>query len=165
MPFGLGEIIGGVGDLAKSIVDRVWPKKMNEEEKAAAVQQIEAMITARDAEVIKASRDVMVAELEQGDTFTKRARPSIIYIGLGAVVFNHVLIPFINRIMEWITLLGDKSLESFAALTPIDLPPEFWYTWAGVCSVYALGRTAEKRGSRSQVLGWITGNTKVHNGG
>lgn len=164
MPLGLGEIIGGVGTVAKEIVDRFWPKKMSEEEKVAAAQAIEGMLAAREAEVVKASRDIMVAELEQGDNYTKRARPTIIYIGLAAVVFNYVFLPFVNRIMEWVTLLGDKSLEKFGSLTPIDLPADFWYVWGGVCSIYALGRSAEKRGARSQVLGWITGN-KVKNGG
>ena len=143
---------------ASNVVDKIWPDKLDEDERAKAVLELQTMIEARDATLIAAQRDVIVAELEQGDKFTKRARPMIVYVGLFAVVFNHVLIPFINRIAEWIALAKGTSLEAFGGLSPIDLPPDFWYVWGGVCSVYALGRTAEKKGVRNKLVGWITGN-------
>lgn len=153
-------IVESVTNIAGSILDRFAPKKMEEAERAKAVLDISAMIDARDNTLVKAQRDIIVAELEQGDTFTKRARPMIIYTGLAVMVFNHALIPFINRCIEWYMLTTGKSIEAFADLTPIDMPAEFWYVWGGVCSVYAVGRTAEKRGARSKLINWITGKGK-----
>ena len=160
---GLLDVIGTATGFAKDIVDRVWPKKLGEDERARAVLEIETMIEERDKSLIDASRDIMVAELRQGDTYTKRARPTIVYVGLGAILFNHVLIPFINRVIEWVMIFRTENLpETFSRLTPLDLPSEFWYVWAGVCSVYSLGRTAEKKGARHALIGWMTGNKDLH---
>ena len=161
MPLPLLNLIGSASKFATDIVGRFWPKKMDEAEKAKATLEIQRLIETRDNTLVSASKEVIVAELQQGDNYTKRARPSIIYIGLGAIVFNHVLIPFINRIIEWVIIFQGKELTEIAQLTPLNLPGEFWYVWGGVCSVYALGRTAEKRGARSALIGWITGNKKI----
>lgn len=159
------DFIKSATDFATMFVDKIWPDKLDEKERSVAVLELQRMIEARDDTLIKAQRDVIVAELEQGDKFTKRARPTIVYAGLGAVVFNYVLVPFVNRIAEWITLARGAGLEAFGGLSPLDLPADFWYVWGGVCAVYAIGRTAEKRGARDQIIGWMTGNTKLHKNG
>ena len=150
-------VIETAGNLALGIVDRILPKKLDPSERAEAVLKIQELIEKRDDGLISAQRDVIVAELAQGDNFTKRARPTIVYVGLFAVTFNHVFVPFVNRVMEWIILMKGELLEGFQGLTPVDLPAEFWYVWAGVCSVYAVGRTAEKKGVRNKIVSWITG--------
>jgi hypothetical protein len=160
------DFIKSAAGFATNIVDKIWPDKLDETERSAAVLELQKMIEARDDTLIKAQRDIIVAELEQGDKFTKRARPMIVYVGLGSVVFNYVLVPFVNRIAEWIALAKGASLDAFGGLSPLDLPADFWYVWGGVCAVYAVGRTAEKRGVRNQIVGWITGNKNLHaNGG
>lgn len=155
------DIIGTATGFARDIVDRFWPKKMDESEKAKATLEIQKLLEARDNALIDASKEIMVAELQQGDNFTKRARPSIIYFGLAAIAFNYVIIPFVNRIIEWAMVFKGEGLAEMAQLTPVNLPGEFWYVWGGVCSVYALGRTAEKRGARNALIGWITGNKNI----
>lgn len=161
MPLPLLDVIGSAAKFAADIVDRFWPKKMDEAERTRATLEIQRMLEARDNTLVTASKEIMVAELQQADNFTKRARPSIIYIGLAAIIFNHVLVPFVNRIIEWIIILKGEGLAEMAHLSPINLPSEFWYVWGGVCSVYALGRTAEKRGARGALISWITGNKDV----
>ncbi|MBT9167543.1 MAG: hypothetical protein DDT19_00881 [Syntrophomonadaceae bacterium] len=91
---------------------------------------------------MQAKRDIIVAELEQADTFTKRARPSVIYVGLGAIVFNYCFIPFFKFVTGIIAQLGGSTI----AITPepFDLPSEFWWAWGGVLSVYVIGRSTEK---------------------
>lgn len=159
------DIIGTAGDFAKGLLDRVWPEKMSEEEKKAAALKVQEMIDARDNALVNASKEVLLAELNQSDTFTKRARPMIVYVGLGAIIFNHVFVPFVNRIIEWVMILKEQSLEAFTGLSTVNLPADFWYVWGGVCSVYALGRTAEKKGARNKIIGMITGNTSLHKNG
>lgn len=151
-------IIGAIAGLAEKIVDRVIPDKLDGPERATAILEIQKMIQDHDTAVTDAQRDVIVAELNQGDKFTKRARPMIVYIGLFAIVFNYILLPFINRIVEWYQLLHGSNLEAFGNITPIIMPPEFWYAWTGVCSVYAVGRSMEKRGAHNAIVGYITGN-------
>jgi len=149
-------------ELAGNLLDRFWPEKLDEKERAAKVLEIAQMIESRDDTLIKAQRDVIVAELEQGDAFTKRARPWIVYAGLIMIAVNHVLIPFVNRIVEWVALGRDVDPAIFAQLSPVDLPAEFWTAWAGVVGIYAIGRTAEKRGARNDIIKWITGNKGLH---
>lgn len=153
-------IAEGVASIAGKILDRFAPTQMPEADRAKAVLGISAMIDERDATLVTAQRDIIVAELEQGDKFTKRARPMIVYTGLVVLVFNHALVPFINRCVEWYVLSQGGDLSAFAALTPMNLPSEFWYAWSGVVGVYAVGRTAEKRGARGKLINWITGKDK-----
>ena len=81
--------------------------------------------------VIDSKTKVMVAELQQKDKYTKRARPTVIYAGLVIMFLNSVLLP-------WITFFAGMELPT------ITLPGEFWYAWGGIASVYAFGRTKEK---------------------
>lgn len=157
------DIIGAATSFAKDIVDRFFPKQMSAAEKAQAALEIQRLVEARDHTLITASKEIMVAELQQADKYTKRARPTIIYVGLGAVVFTHVFVPFANRVIEWITIAKYGALpEALIQLPSISLPTDFWYVWGGVCSVYALGRTAEKKGIRHSIVGMITGNKETH---
>jgi len=154
--------IGSAADFAKGVLDRVLPEKMTEEERSAAELAMTELIAKRDDAMVTAKRDIMVAELAQGDTFTKRARPMIVYFGLAAVGFNHVLVPFINRVMEWIVVFRHMDMAAMNQLAPMSLPTEFWWAWTGVVGVYAVGRSMEKRGTNSTVVGAITGNRALH---
>jgi hypothetical protein len=142
--------LGPVADLAKGLVDRFLPAKMSEGEKAAAQIQIEKMLERRETALIDMQRSVMRAEMEQGDNYTKRARPTIVYFGLAAIGLVHVLLPM----LAWIVLtVKGAPIE----LPEITLPGEFWTTWGGVCSIWIIGRSAEKRGNSSRMLSLITG--------
>lgn len=151
-------IIGTAATFATDIVEKILPdRNLSEQQKAVATQQIANMIAGRDEALIETSKQVILAELQQGDTFTKRARPAIIYVGLLAVVFNHMLIPFFNRIAEWIAIAKGTSLEAFGGLTPMTLPSDFWYVWGGVASVWIIGRSAEKKGANNKLVNMIVG--------
>lgn len=146
--------LGSLADLAKGLVDRFWPPAASEAEKMAASMQIQQMLEARESAVLDTQKAVMVAEMNQTDPFTKRARPSIVYFGMAAIGLVHVLLPM----LAWIILsLGGKPL---ANMPNIQLPVEFWYTWGGVCSIWIVGRSAEKRGSTDQLVGMIIGKKK-----
>ena len=157
------DVIGSATDFAKNIVDRIWPKKMNESEKAEAVLEIERLIQAREDTLVSASRDIIVAELQQGDNFTKRARPTITYCGLFVIMANYVVVPFLNRVMEWIAIwkgsAGQLQVE-LSALNPVELPEMFWIAWGGVVAVYSLGRTSERIAGQNKVVDWLSNGGK-----
>ena len=94
---------------------------------------------------MEAKSAIIVAEMAQGDTFTKRARPMLVYVGLGAIVYNYCLVPTLMLFMS-------------TPIQPFALPTEFWATWGGTMSLWSLGRTMERRGSRSKVTQVITGS-------
>ncbi|MCX7071195.1 MAG: holin family protein [Gammaproteobacteria bacterium] len=102
----------------------------------------EKLLQARDSEIeqtlraeLGAQERILVAELQQDDTFTKRARPAVVYVGLGVIVFNYSVVP----VLGW----------AFNTTPPqFSLPEEFWYAWGGILGVYNLGRSFEKRDRR-----------------
>ena len=142
---GLAKTVSAIGDTVKKFVTTDGDR-MNMQ------MELEAILQKRDSEVeqtiraeLEAKEKIMVAEMQQGDNYTKRARPTIIYFGLVSIFLSYMLIPIIQM------LLGIE-------VVPLDLPKEFWVAWGGVVGVYAIGRSAEKRGTRNKVTSFITGN-------
>ena len=139
-----------MADLAKGVINKFFPDKMDEKEKALMQVQLTEAIEAREASVISSQKDIMVAEMNQSDNFTKRARPSIVYFGLVAIGLNHVILPW----AAWFTV---EIFGKTSKLPVIGLPEEFWYTWGGVCSIWIWGRSKEKMGARDKMVSMITG--------
>jgi len=136
---------GGVGEAVEKIggvVERVSSGHLGKKELKLELEKIlheqsMAQLDMVTAE-IGAKERVMVAELQQGDAFTKRARPSIVYAGLFGA--------FVDAI-EYIDF---------------SFPTDFWYVWGSVCGVYAIGRSVEKvkkNGTVGKVAGLIAGKT------
>lgn len=135
---------GAVADFAGGLLDRFWPKKMTEEEKAVLQSKLASAIEERDMNRDKLKAEVMKAELSQGDSYTKRARPTVVYMGLLFIFLVHVIFPIVAFFTQ----------QKMPTLT---LPTEFWYTWGGVCSVWMIGRTMERNGAANNVIRAITG--------
>jgi hypothetical protein len=144
--------LGSVAELAKSLVNRFLPPTATEAEKLAAQVQMESMLAARENAVLDTQRAVMTAEMAQGDNYTKRARPTIVYFGLAAIGLVHVLLP----VIAWVTLTATG--KPLANMPTIQLPTDFWFTWGGVCSIWVIGRSAERRGSTNPVVKFVTGS-------
>jgi hypothetical protein len=143
--------LGSVAELAKSVVDRFFPPAATEAEKNAARLQLQQMLEVRENTVIEMQRAVMTAEMAQGDAFTKRARPSIVYFGLLAIGLVHVMLP----VLAWVVLIATG--KALTEMPNIQLPGEFWYTWGGVCSIWIVGRSAERFGGANKIVSAITG--------
>lgn len=144
--------LGSVAEVAKGLIDRFLPPSMSEGEKAAAQIQIEQMLERREASLIDMQRSVITSEMHQGDNYTKRARPTIVYAGLVFISLVHVILPM----AAWMVLIiTGKPLTN---MPEIVLPAGFWSAWGGVCSIWVIGRSAEKRGASGAMLSLITGN-------
>lgn len=130
----LDKIIGGgVGSLVKELGEVADKFVTTSAEKAELRAKFEEILQKRDAEVeqtyraeLSAQKEIIVAELQQGDNYTKRARPTILYAGLLFALWNYVLAP----------TFGKSGLV---------IPVEFWTVWGGVCGVYVWRRSDEKR--------------------
>ena len=143
-PLGLAKELAGIaGKLFGS------PEKQHEFELAAA-----EMIQARDSEIeetlraeMQAKERVIVAELQQGDKFTKRARPSLVYVGL--------LLALLEVILRIVLILQGKGMPE--GLTTV-VPPQFWAAWTGVTGTWVIGRSVERRGVKNRIVSAITGS-------
>jgi hypothetical protein len=156
----LADLIGGgIGSLAEKIggvVDRFVQTK---DEKAAVMLEIEKLAQQSASELeetmraeLGAKERVMIAELNQGDTYTKRARPTVVYFGLGVIAFNYSFTP----VMTWI--MSNFSSGTLTPLPAMELPVGFWAAWGGVVGTWSVGRTMERRGSNNNLVQMITGN-------
>lgn len=137
--------LGSIADFAKTIIDKFFPPSMTGAEKAEYQLKLQAMIEARESAIVEAQKSIMVAEMNQSDNYTKRARPTLVYAGLVFIALVHVIFPMITF---W-------TKETVPTLT---LPEEFWWAWTGVCAVWIVGRSVERFGNAGKVVGMITGN-------
>jgi hypothetical protein len=136
---------GNLVDALGGVVDRFVTTG---DEKNKFKIEAAALIAARDSELeqtlrveIDAKARVIEAEMQSGDKFTKRARPSIVYVGLAAVGWNYVLLPTVLRVATLFATNVDIS--------PMELPVEFWATWGGVSGTWIIGRSAERRATNN----------------
>ena len=137
--------LGSVADLAGTLVKRFFPEKMSDAEKAQAQLNMQGMLQSWENNLLDSQRAIMVAELQQGDPYTKRARPTVVYMGLLFIFIVHVAFP----IVAYIT---GKPLPD------LNLPQEFWWAWTGICSTWVIGRSFEKTGVKNKAISLITGN-------
>ena len=137
--------IGSVAAAAKTIINKFLPDKMGDGEKAKAELELQQILTQRDTALVESKKAVIVAELNQGDNYTKRARPTVVYAGLVFIFIVHVLFPIV-------AFFCNKEMPT------LTLPEEFWWAWGGICSAWVIGRSAEKRGVKNKVVNLITGN-------
>ncbi len=143
---GAKELIGAVGSVIDNLTTTQDEKNQAKIELEKLALQYTAMTEVSYQAELATQKDIIVAELQFGDKFTKRARPSIIYAGLFMAFHNYCL-------PVWFNYFGLKPMVS------IDLPEVFWISWAGVVGAYAVGRTLEKRngGTSSKVISLATG--------
>jgi hypothetical protein len=149
---------GGAGDLVKSVGGVIDNLHTSKEEKMAAELKIKEIVHAGNMKVeerlqteLHAKSNIMMAEMQQSDNYTKRARPTVVYYGLVAITLD-----FIARVS--ILMLGILPLED---IPKTFLPNEFWLAWGGVVSVWVMGRSYEKRGVKNKITDFITGSKGI----
>jgi hypothetical protein len=145
---------GSAGSLVEKVGNVVDEFNLSDEEKQQFKLEMEALMQKRDSEVEQTLRTelqtrerILVAELQQGDSYTKRARPTVVYAGLGFIFFNYVLVPSIAALLA-------------STIEPFKLPTEFWLGWSGIVATWSVGRTFEKRGAQGSLTRAITGSTQ-----
>lgn len=136
-----GLFSGGIQSTVSAIAD-LSEKHLGKKELKL---EIERMLHVRDMALMEnlnaelgAKERILVAELQQGDSYTKRARPTVIYVGLIAMIL--------------------QGLNAVA----FTLPTEFWYAWSALVGTYAIGRSAEKvKANGNGLTRLITGSPEV----
>lgn len=137
---GAGKLIGAIG----GVIDDVTT---TDEEREAAKLRIRQLVHAENSEIeqtfrreLEAKERILVAELQQDDNYTKRARPTIVYSGL------------IIAMGSAVARLAGSDVDPATLV-----PPEFWYAWGGVTGTWVVGRTMEKRGNGNKFTRLVTG--------
>lgn len=99
---------------------------------------------------IDSKSKIIVAEMNQTDKYTKRARPTLIYFGLIIIALNYLIFPLIYDIFA--------DVKQWTA----SLPVEFWAAWGGAVSIWSIGRTAETMGKNNKATSTVTGQAVVN---
>jgi hypothetical protein len=144
---------GGAGSFVEKVGGVIDKFHLSGEEKQRFKLELEALLQKRDSEIeetirseLQAKERVLVAELAQGDNYTKRARPTVVYAGLAFIFINYCLVPIIGRLF---------SID----MSVLPLPNAFWAGWSGIVATWSIGRSFEKRGASNPVVRAITGST------
>lgn len=148
---GVSSVVDSIGEVADKFIE-------TPDEKSAFKLAVETLLQKRESEIehtirkqLESKERILVAELNQGDNYTKRARPTVVYVGLIFIGINYVLFPLIGRIAN--------GLGAEMDISPLaDLPTEFWIAWGGICATWSIGRTLEKNGKQNAVTRGITGS-------
>ena len=158
---------GGIGSIIDQTGRLIDQLQLSEPEKKQFQLQMEGLLQQRDAQVGDSARAEMdarqraiVAELQQDDTYTKRARPSVVYAGLAFIFLNYVVVPGIqyltgHAVVKCTPAGQDSSCHIESGIT---LPQEFWWAWAGVVGTWSIGRSFEKVGVSNRATRLITGS-------
>ena len=122
-------------------------------------KQMQELIQKRESEIeqtirreMEAKSSIMLAELKQDDKYTKRARPTVVYVGL---VFILLEIFGLRHL-----ILNQLSADKFEAIikSSDSIFQTFLIAWSGVIGVYSIGRSVEKRGIKNKLTSIITGS-------
>jgi hypothetical protein len=141
-------------DKVTNLIDNLTLSREEKEEFSLQLQsqliQQQQLIEESFQTALTSRAEIIKSELTQGDAFTKRARPMIIYGGLLFILIVHVLVP-----VSYLFLQGQLP-EGVDQL--ITLPEEFWWAWGTVVGVYGAGRSAEKLGAANRFTQFVTGS-------
>lgn len=140
----LKPVLGFADDLHLSGEEKqAYQLKVMEAQTTLAVK-METAITAE----VNAKKEVMLAELSQGDTYVKRARPSIIYAGL--------LLALVEAALKAVGHFTGNPMPEITSF----VPKEFWMAWTGVAGSFVIGRSAERRGIQNKFVALASGINK-----
>lgn len=167
---------GGVSDVVEKVGNTIDKLHLSAEEKQNFKLELQQVLMARESEIeqtirknLEAKERIIVAELQQGDSYTKRARPSVVYFGLIMIALNYFLLPAALLVSGNSDMLENCSKtknaegvieESCNRETLFPLPVEFWMAWGGIVATWAVGRSFEKTSASNRFSRAITGNAK-----
>ena len=118
-----GDTLGTIKSVAEKFIGDPNAKKEFDLEMQRILQEKENQVEQTFRQRMTMTQEVISAEMAQGDNFTKRARPSVVYWGMALITVHHIVNMF-------------SKIPS--------LPDQFWIAWGGVVSVWVVGRSAEK---------------------
>ncbi len=145
--FSLEKTVKGVADLAGRFITTDKDRHAFSLEMRRILSKEKGELESSLRAEMNAKKDIIVAELQQGDKVTKWARPSIVYMGLLFIMLDHVIFP-------WMAVFSQMPVPN------IHLPTDFWVAWGGICATWSIGRSSERIGINNAMTRIITGSKK-----
>lgn len=150
----IDKIVGdGIGGIVKSVTGLIDGVHTSDEERGEIKAKLETIAQKYQSELqetlraeLHAKENILVAELTQGDPYTKRARPTVVYAGLAFIFLNYCIVPIAQSFLQM-------------EVKPLELPIAFWTAWGGIVATWSIGRSAERRGIKNKATNLITGSS------
>ena len=144
----VSSIVGTVSDLAGKIFGTSEDEVVAAEQKAAFDLAVENHLHEKFGAMeetlrieLGAKERILIAELQQGDNYTIRARPTVVYYGLFLITLNYSILPAFG-------------------LPVFPLPPAFLIGWSGIVATWSVGRDSVRKEKRNKLVDAITGDGK-----
>lgn len=134
MGISIQDVLGG--SLIDSVKGIIAEFHMSPEDKAKLAAQIDTeknQFVAAENDYNAKLNDIagqnIRAEAQSGSAWTRNARPSVIWLGMFAVLWNYCLVPVFG--FHW-------------HMQPVELPSYFWEAWGVISTGYVFNRTIDK---------------------
>ncbi len=124
--------IGAILPLVGKVIDRIFP---DESTKAEAKLRLLEITQNGELEQLAASKDVVVAEIQGESAAQRNWRPHLMYLIMGLMVFNGVVVPLVEAIWQ----IKLPILEAWEAI-----PSDMWTLLQIGLGGYIVGRSGEK---------------------
>lgn len=102
---------------------------------------------------LDAKKNILMAEMNQDDRYTKRARPTVVYVGLVFILLELLGLRHI--------IMHSLGIEAEIIANSDQIFKIFLGVWGSVLGVYSIGRSVEKRGTRNSWTSLVTGSKDV----
>lgn len=139
-----GNVIKQIGDVIDRFTVTGDEKNTFQLKMKQLLQEKDVVVEKQLSSTLQAKERILITELQQSDSYTKRARPTVVYAGLFFIFFNYSLVPAIAYLFGQV-------------ISPLSLPAAFWAGWSGIVATWSIGRTIEKKGKQNSITGVITG--------
>ena len=132
----LADIFGGnIADGVAKIISLFKLDPNVAAQHAEELAKIQADLVAKQMDAataeVQAARDTIVAEAQSGDSYTRRARPSFMYLVEFILAFNFIILPLIQML-------------SHQALSPMALPSPLLWLFGSAILGYTGARSWDK---------------------
>ncbi len=127
-----------------------------EKDQHSFFMQMEQLTQLREKEIeqtirkeLDVKQHILMAELNQDDNYTKRARPTVVYVGLAFILLELLGLRHI--------VMHNIGIDAAMVENSDQIFKMFLGVWGSVIGVYSIGRSVEKRGTRNAWTSFVTG--------
>lgn len=161
LPGGIGALVEQAGRIAEQFALGDADRKRLQLQLGALVEQHDSNVQQGADAAIDTRQKLIVSEMQQGDGYTRRARPSVVYAGLLFIFLNYVVIPGVGYLTGAASVQCDNAVKTATCEVKggLPLPREFWWAWGGIVGTWSIGRSYEKARGANRVSSLITGST------
>ncbi|RDD29922.1 hypothetical protein CR161_03910 [Prosthecochloris sp. ZM] len=132
----IGQLISPITGVVDSVLKRVLPaEKVDEKTRLEISAEMQKALLQADWKEVEARAKILVAEIQGSSAAQRNWRPHLMYLIMGLMVFNGVLVPLINAF----TAVQLPVLQAWSAI-----PDQMWQLLTVSVGGYVGGRTIEK---------------------